>query len=180
MTDPMPALTIPALAAAALLALAGAQKLLDPTMTVGALRAMRVPSSPWLVRVGSAVELVLGVAATSVGGAALWGAVALSYVAFAVFVAAALRRGTMIGTCGCFGREETPPHWSHIVLNLGLAGVAAATAVRSPGAPLDAMVDHPAEGVAAVALTAVSLFLLHAAYVDLPRTLVAARPSATR
>lgn len=180
MTDPMPALTIPALVAAALLALAGAQKLLDPTMAVGALRAMRIPSSPWLVRVGSAVELALGVAAITVGGAVLWAAVALSYVAFAAFVAAALRGGTMIGTCGCFGREETPPHWSHIVLNIGLAGVATATAVQSPAAPLDAVLDHPTEGTAAVLLTSLSLFLLHAAYVDLPRTLAAARPSATR
>jgi hypothetical protein len=176
----MPALTIPALVAAALLALAGGQKLLDPVMTVGALRAMRVPSSPWLVRVGSAVELVLGVAAISVGGAALWTAVGLSYVAFAAFVAAALSRGTMIGTCGCFGREETPPHWSHIMLNLGLAGVAAATAVQSPGAPLDALVDHPTTAVGAVGLAAVALYLLHAAFVELPRTLIAARPSVTR
>ena len=42
----VPALTGPALVAAALLVLAGAQKLLDPTMTVGALRALRLPSSP--------------------------------------------------------------------------------------------------------------------------------------
>lgn len=171
----MPALTIPALVAAALLALAGAQKLLDPTMTVGALRAMRLPSSPWLVRAGSAVELVLGVAVIAVGGAALWAVVAVSYLAFAAFVAAALHRGTMIGTCGCFGREETPPHWSHIVLNLGLAGVAAATAVRSPGAPLDALIDHPTTTVGAVALAAVALYLLYAAFVELPRTLVAGR-----
>ena len=34
------------------------------------------------------------------------------------------RRGTMIGSCGCFGREETPPHPSHVVLNLVLAAVA--------------------------------------------------------
>ena len=48
----MPALTGPAIVAAALLALAGAQKLVDPTMTVGALRALHLPSSAWLVRAG--------------------------------------------------------------------------------------------------------------------------------
>ena len=86
----MAALTGPALVAASLLALAGAQKLLDPTMTVGALRALRLPSSPMLVRAGSAVELALGVAAITVGGAALWWAVAASYVLFGAFVALAL------------------------------------------------------------------------------------------
>jgi hypothetical protein len=171
----MPALTGPALVAAALLALAGAQKVVDPTMTVGALRALGLPAAPWLVRLGSAVELALGLAAVVVGGAALWWGVAASYVVFAWFVVAALRRGTMLGSCGCFGREETPPHPSHVALNLGLAAVAALTAVAAPGAPLDAVLDHPIEGTAVVPLAAVSLFLLHAAYVDLPRTLVSAR-----
>lgn len=171
----MPALTGPALVAAALLALAGAQKLLDPTMTVGALRALRVPVSPLLVRAGSGLELALGVAAVVVGGAALWWGVALSYLLFASFVVVALRRGTMIGSCGCFGREETPPHPSHVVVNLVLAAVAVSTAVAGVGAPLDALVDHPGEGTVVAALSALSLFLLHAAYVDLPRALVSAR-----
>src|SRR3546814_7851889 len=98
-------------------------------MTVGALRAMRLPSSALLVRAGSAAELVLGVAAIVVGGAVLWWLVAVSYLAFAGFVLAALRKGTMIGTCGCFGREETPPHWSHVALNVVLA--VGGAAVRS-------------------------------------------------
>ena len=174
----MAALTSPALVAALLLAVAGAQKLLDPTMTVGALRALRVPSSPWLVRIGSAAELGLGVAAIVVGGAALWWAVAASYVAFGVFVLAALRKGTMIGSCGCFGREETPPHWSHAVLNAGLAGLAALTAVRSPGSPLDSLADAPGTAVGVVALSAVASYLLYAAFVELPRTLTAGRAAA--
>ena len=171
----MPALTGPALVAAALLAVAGAHKLVDPTMTVGALRALRLPSSSGLVRAGAGMELTLGVAAVAQGGAVLWWAVTVSYVLFAAFVAAALRKGTMIGSCGCFGREDTPPRPSHVVLNLVLAAIAAATAVAVPGAPLDALLDHPAEGTAVATLGAVSLFLLHAVYVDLPRTLVSAR-----
>jgi len=171
----MAALTGPALVVALLLALAGAQKLIDPTMTVGALHALRLPSSPLLVRVGSAAELALGIAAVVVGGAALWWAVAASYLAFGAFVVAALRHGTMIGSCGCFGREETPPHWSHVALDAGLAGVAVLTAQRSPGSPLDALADDPAVGVAVTALSAVALFLLYAAFVELPRTLAAGR-----
>ena len=170
----MAVLTGPALVVASLLAIAGAQKLVDPTMTVGALRALRLRASPLLVRVGSAGELALGVAAIAVGGAALWWAVALSYLAFGAFVVAALREGTMIGTCGCFGREETPPHRSHVALNVALSGVAGLVAVRSPESPLDALVEEPAVGVAVAALAVLALALLYAAYVELPRTLAAA------
>ena len=169
----MAALTGPALVVAALLAVAGAQKLLDPTMTVGALRALRLPSAPLLVRAGAAAELALGVAAIAIGGEALWWGVALSYALFAVFVTAALRKGTMIGSCGCFGREETPPHWSHVVLNIGLAGLAIATALRSPASPLEALGDHPGAAVPVVLLAGLSLCLLYAAFVELPRTLAA-------
>ncbi len=165
----VPALTAPALVAAALLALAGAQKLVDPTMTVGALRAMRLPSSASLVRAGAAAELVLGVAAIAIGVAALWWLVAASYLLFAAFVVAALRGGTMIGSCGCFGREETPPHGIHVALDLGLAALAAATALRSPTAPLDALADEPGQAAIVVALAVVALYLLHAAFVRLPR-----------
>ena len=171
----MAALTGPALVAASLLALAGAQKLLDPTMTVGALRALRLPSSPMLVRAGSAVELALGVAAITVGGAALWWAVAASYVLFGAFVALALRRGTMIGSCGCFGREETPPHWTHVALNVGLAAIAALTALRVPGSLLDELAEEPTTAVGVLALSAVALYLLYAAFVELPRALAARR-----
>jgi hypothetical protein len=168
------ALTGPALAIAGLLAMAGAQKLVDPTMTVGALRALGVPSSSVLVRAGSAAELVLGVAAITIGGTAVWWAVAASYLAFAAFVVAALRKGTMIGTCGCFGREETPPHWTHVALNGALAGLAGLIAARSPGSPVDALTADPGTAIAVVALAAVALYLLYAAYVELPRALVAA------
>lgn len=171
----MPALTGPALVGALLLVLAGAQKLLDPTMTVGALRALGLPSSPLLVRAGSGAELALGVSAVVAGGAGLWWAVALSYAALAAFVAAALRKGTMIGTCGCFGRDETPPHASHVLLNLALAGIAAATALRAPGSILDELADRPGTAVGVVALSAAALYLLHAAYVELPRTLAVGR-----
>jgi hypothetical protein len=171
----MDGLTGPALVAATLLALAGAQKLLDPTMTVGALRALGLPSAAAVVRAGSAVELALGVAAVAVGGAPLWWLVALSYVAFALVVIAALRRGTMIGSCGCFGREDTPPHPVHVALNLVLAAVAVAAAVSLRGALADRLVARPGQGVVIVLLSVLSVFLLHAAYVDLPRTLATRR-----
>lgn len=171
----MPAFTGPALAIAGLLALAGAQKVLDPTMTVGALRSLRLPASPALVRVGAAAELALGVLAIGVGGVVTWLLVALSYLAFAAFVVAALRSGTMLGSCGCFGREDTPPHWSHVVLNVVLAGVALALAGQGDGAPLDSLADEPGRGAVVAALAGVALYLLYALYVELPRTLATGR-----
>lgn len=170
----MPALTAPALAAAALLALAGALKLVDPANATGALRALRVPANDAWVRVGSAFEVLVGVAAVTYGGPLWWGAASASYAAFAVFVAVALARGTPIGTCGCFGREETPPHPIHVVVDLALAAVTAAMAVE--GSDLVTSIgDDPGRGAVVALLAALSVVLLHAAFVDLPRALRAGR-----
>ncbi|MGE3619109.1 MAG: MauE/DoxX family redox-associated membrane protein [Acidimicrobiia bacterium] len=171
----MAALTGPALLAAALLVVTGALKVVDPAMTVGALRALRLPGSPGLVRAGAAAELALGAAAATVGGPLLWALVGLSYLAFAAFVVAALRAGTMVGSCGCFGREETPPHPTHVALDLALAAAALGVAVAGPSSPLGELSDDPGRGAVLVGLVLVGLALAHAAYVDLPRTLFAAR-----
>jgi hypothetical protein len=160
---------------AALLVLAGAQKLLDPLMTVGALRALGLPSRPAVVRLGSAAELGLGVAAIVAGAPVLWWLIAASYLAFNGIVVAALRRGTMIGSCGCFGREETPPHWSHILLNTLLATTAGAVALSGTAAPLDALADDAGAAAVVTLLAGLALHLVHALYVELPRTLVSAR-----
>ena len=171
----MPALTPVALLASSLLVLAGAMKVVDPTMTSGALRALGLPHAPGLVRAGAAAEGALGIAALVVGGWVTWALVALSYLAFAAFVVAALRAGTMVGSCGCFGREDTPPHWSHVALNVAIAAGAAAVAVLAPGAALASLRWDGGNGAVVVGLTALALFLVHAAFVDLPRTLAAAR-----
>jgi hypothetical protein len=169
----MPVVLGPALVAAVVLAVAGAQKLLDPTMTVGALRALRLPSSPLLVRLGSAAELTLGAAAAAVGGPVAWALVAASYVAFSAVVVAALRVGSPLGTCGCFGRDETPPHALHVALNLALAGAAALAAAGRVGG-----VDElPAALLARAGVGGLVLLgcaLVYACYVEVPRALAAA------
>lgn len=166
----MPLLTAPALVAALLIAGAGALKLVDPAMTAGALRALGLPSSPWLVRVGAGAELVLGVVAVVVGGALPWALVALSYLAFAAFVVAALRAGTMVGSCGCFGREETPPHPVHVAVDLALAAAAAGAAALGL-VPLDELSDAPGRGVVVAAVSLLAAFLVYLALVELPRAL---------
>src|SRR4029453_166001 len=115
----MPPLTGPALTAALLLAFAGAAKTVDPVMTVGALRALGLPSSKMWVRVGAATELLVGLLAAAAGGAGggwVWWFVAAGFLGFAAFVIAALGAGTMVGSCGCFGREDPPPHPVHVVV----------------------------------------------------------------
>ena len=47
---------------------------------------------------------------------------AAAYVAFAVVVALAIRRG--VPSCGCFGRRAAPPARVHVVTNLASALVA--------------------------------------------------------
>lgn len=171
----MHALTGPALATVALLALAGAQKVLDPAAAVGALRQLGVPASSSFVRAAAAAELVLACWALVGAGALPWLLVASTYLAFAGYVTLALRRGTMIGSCGCFGREDTPPHWSHVALNVVLAGIALAVATTGDGRALTGLADDPLDSVAVLGLATVSTYLLFAAFVVLPRTMAAAR-----
>jgi hypothetical protein len=173
----MPALTGPALTAALLLVFAGAAKAVDPAMTAGALRQLRLPSASGLVRAGAGAEMVLGLLAATVGWAALWWLVAASYLAFAGFVVAALRAGTMVGSCGCFGREDTPPHVVHVVVDLALAAVAGAAAVTAVGAPLEAIADTPGTGAIVLAFSLLAAFLVRAAFVELPRALASPRRS---
>jgi hypothetical protein len=167
----MPALTGPALTAALLLTFAGAAKAVYPAMTVGALRALGLPATRTSVRVGAMGELVLGLLAVAGGWEWVWWLVAASYLAFATFAVAALRAGTMVGSCGCFGREDTPPHPVHVVVDIALAATAAAAAVRGVGAPLDAIADAPAKGLVVVGLSVLAVLVLYVVLVDLPRAL---------
>src|SRR5690606_33515263 len=81
--------------------------------------------APALVRAGAAAEAVLGAVVLAVGGRLPAALVAVSYLAFAGFVAVALRSGRPVGTCGCFGRPDTPPRWSHVAVDLALAAAGA-------------------------------------------------------
>jgi len=139
-------------AAALLLLAAGAAKVADPTRTAGALAAVLgrpVPAAPAVVRAGALAEAALGAATLVAGGRALSALVGLSYVGFAAFVAAALRTGAPVGTCGCFGRPDTPPRPLHVAIDaaFALAGLAGAVAGVDPLLPAS-----PAAIAAAVAL----------------------------
>jgi Methylamine utilisation protein MauE len=163
--------------ATVVLALGGALKALEPAETAYALRLLRLPSAPLLVRAGGAFELVVALGALVTGATALAVVVALSYAAFAVVVMLALSSGTPISSCGCLGRIETPPSWVHVGIDLAAAGVAgaAAIAVDTQIALPDVLSRQPLLGVPFLVLVAVGVALVFLAFTALPKTMAAAR-----
>src|SRR3954466_6590963 len=113
--------TTPLLIASALLAVAGAPKILNPTNTVGAMRSIGVRVPPTTVRLFGAVETVLGIATFVTGAPAPAALVALSYAGFSGFLVVALRKGGVVSSCGCVGRADTPPTRSHLAVTVGLS-----------------------------------------------------------
>jgi methylamine utilization protein MauE len=158
-------LTPPYLVAAGLLALGGAEKAWRPDSAGEALVAAGLPGQREAIRVAGAVETVLALAAAAFGGAVPAALVALAYLSFAAFVALAVARRRPLRSCGCFGKEDTPPTAGHLLVDLAAAGVAAAVAAGSaPGrkAPLaDLLSAPPLHGVAVVGLTLVSGYLAY-------------------
>ena len=142
-------------AASLLLLVAGAAKTADPSRTAGALSALGWPSSTAAVRAGAVAEAALGALGLLVGGAVVALLVAASFAGFALFVAAALRSGTPVGSCGCFAREDTPPHPRQVAVDVGLAAGAVVAAVTAP----DALVDAPAASWALAAALAAAAYV---------------------
>jgi hypothetical protein len=159
----------PFLVATVLLAAAGVTKVWDPVTTVGALRAVHLPASTTAVRVGAAVETVVAVAAAITGAPVLALAVGVSYLAFAGFVGLALARRTPVGTCGCFGRVDTPPSVGHVLLNLAAAASAVVVAAGPGGDLVATLTDQPLAGVPFLLLVAVGAFAAYAVLTIVPR-----------
>ncbi len=142
----------------ALLAVAGTFKVLRPRPTTGAMGAVGLPAGDGLSRGLGGAEAALGAAAALTGWPPLAGAVAVAYAAFAGFVVAARRHGTMVQSCGCLGQLEVPPSSIHMVLNVAAAAVAGAAAVtRVDGLPAT-LGDEAAGGLPFLALVAVAVW----------------------
>ena len=155
--------------AAALLVAGGLLKTARPADTATALRQSGLPATPGLVRAGGLVEAGLGVAALVRGDRVTAVLVAVSYAAFAGFVALALRRGTPLASCGCFGKEDSPPTRLHVALT---AAAAVAVAVQ-PGVGLAAVVRaQPLGGVPFLLLLCCGVAFAYLALTSVPRLLV--------
>jgi hypothetical protein len=166
----------PFLAAAGLLVLAGAPKLTDPMPLVRALRSAHLPASRGLVRVLAAVEVAVGVAGLVQPSRPTAGAVALSYLVFTAFVALVLRRGGVLGSCGCFGRPDTPPTAVHLAVTASFALAAGAVAVSPP--TVGAWSHLSPQVLVLVAFAALLGWLAYVALAVLPTTTPAAVRSA--
>lgn len=163
----------------ALLGGAGALKVARPAPTAGALRQLGIPASGTAVRIGAAAELAVATAAIVDGSRPFAALVALSYLAFAAFVAAALRRHVPLSSCGCFGVEDTPPTAVHLAVNLAAAATAGAVALGvADGGGLAAIAGMDASLLlrgAFVVSTATATWFAYVALTQLPRLMKAVR-----
>ena len=154
------ALAGPYMASAGLLGLAGMAKLAKPADTAGALRvafgATPLVSSVSTVRAIAAGEVAVAAAAFAAPGPAPAAGVAAWYVAFLLFVAVALRRGWPIASCGCFGRPDTPPTPTHLVLDAAAAVAAAGWALSGPDRVSAVFAHQPWAGFPLALATAVT------------------------
>ena len=119
----------------ALLILTGIAKLRRPNDTARALRSMNIPVPRLTTSLVASGEVVVGACALVLGSSLLFAVQAGLYTAFLIWVAAALVKDVPIASCGCLGREDTPPYWGHVILN-GIAVVASAAAAISGQMPV--------------------------------------------
>lgn len=161
--------------AAALLVVAGVAKALRPHDTAVAMRGVGIPSSAWLVRVGGALEVGVGLVALSVRGRVPAALVLASFALFLTFVVVALVRGLPIASCGCFGKADTPPDLLHASVNAGAALTASALVVDPGLAPFDLLRADGFDGVAFALLVLVGVAAALLVLTVLPRALVLAR-----
>ena len=165
----MSALAGPLYVVTGVLLVAGFAKVTAPSPTATALRILRIPAPLTAARVLGVVEIVLAAAAILSGAAVLWALVAGAYAAFTVFVLWALQADETVGSCGCFGQEDTPPTPGHAAFNAAaaaLAGLAIADPVR-----LDSFDGGVVDGILLVVLVLVGVSLSVLSMTRLPRLL---------
>ena len=179
------ALAGPFLAAAGLLVVAGVPKVADPQPLVRALRsaglAVRPGPGAALVRTFAVAEVALGAWAVVAPGRVNAALVAAAYLVFTLFVARVLGHGGVLGSCGCFGKPDTPATRTHLALTAAAALVAAALAVDPPSAVWSGAAAGAPSGAAlatTVALAALVGGLAWMAMAVLPTTTAAAARSA--
>ncbi|KQU68248.1 MauE/DoxX family redox-associated membrane protein [Phycicoccus sp. Root101] len=157
------ALAGPFLAVAGLLVVAGVPKVIDPLPLVRALRSAGfvVPPGPGaaLVRLFAVGEVVVGVWAVVAPGRASAALVAAAYLVFTLFVGRVLTRGGVLGSCGCFGKPDTPATRTHLVLTAAAALVAVALAADPPSAVWSGAAANAPAGASIVTTVALAVVI---------------------
>ena len=170
----------PFLAVAGLLVVAGVPKLADPLPLVRALREAGMPASRLVVRAFALAEVGVGGWALAFPSRLSAALVAAAYVLFTGFVVHVLRRGGILGSCGCFGKPDTPATRTHAALTAAAALVAAAVAVDPPVSAWYSSGHDLATITVVGALAALIAFLAWQVMAVLPATTPAAVRSAGR
>ncbi|HEX6392522.1 MAG TPA: MauE/DoxX family redox-associated membrane protein [Acidimicrobiales bacterium] len=161
-----PAITAPYLAEVVLLGTAGLAKIARPDTTVRALHVARIPASRNAVRAGAACELAVALAALALPGAMTGAIVALSYAAFTVFVAGALRRRWPLSSCGCFGKPDSPPTITHAALNAGAVLCGVWWSASGPRSLASVFSGQPWQGVPLALVTVVVILLAYVVWTN--------------
>lgn len=103
-----------------LLGASGVAKVVDPDPTTGALRAAGLPSSSFATRSLGVAEMTAALLGLGAVAMALISAAVL-YAGFAIFTLAAIRGRIPVQSCGCFGRDDTPPSSIHVIYDASAA-----------------------------------------------------------
>ena len=156
-----------------LLGASGVGKLVDWKPTSGALKSANLPSSRrWVWLLGS---LEIGAAAIGLLIGGVWMAPALLlYAGFTGFTVWALRRDVPLQSCGCFGKDDTPPTAIHVVYN-AVATAALGVAAVTQAAPID-WTNRLSETLLFFAFAVIGSYLSYLLLAELPKTLTQARP----
>ena len=99
-----------------LLTITGIAKVVRPRDVEKALASLGLPRIRGAGIVIGAAEVVVGL--TAIFFPEMLIAQGLLYTGFAIWVLVALRSGAPLASCGCLGRNDTPPTVSHITLNV--------------------------------------------------------------
>jgi Methylamine utilisation protein MauE len=119
--------------------------------------------------------LEIGAAAMALAGSGFWLIPAfILYLGFLLFTIAAMRGRFSVQSCGCFGREETPPTWIHVTYN-GLAVVSLGYLASVDLAPIT-RADDALLVVAYLGFGLLGAYLSYLLLAQLPATLSATRP----
>ncbi|HEU4320466.1 MAG TPA: MauE/DoxX family redox-associated membrane protein [Acidimicrobiia bacterium] len=143
-----------------LLIITGIAKIARPRDVERALAQMGMPRVRGTGLVLGFLEVVVGVSALVFQGVLIIQAVL--FTGFAIWVLLALRSNVPLASCGCLGREDTPPTSAHVVLNVVGALVSSGAAF---GAPLH--IGSGLESVALAVTVAVGVFLGYIVLTDL-------------
>lgn len=135
-----------------LLIITGVAKVARPHDVERALTSLGLPRIPFAGTMIGLGEIGIGVGAFFLPVAlALQG---VAYLVFAGWIVAALRADVPLASCGCLGKDDTPPSWGHFTLNVIGSLVSLAAAWSEP-----ARWSFGLEGFAMVSVVAVGVFL---------------------